>query len=310
MTTPALLERDAELGSIMRALDRAGEGDGLLVAVEGPAGIGKTRLLRAAVAAAEERDVLVLAARGGELEHEFPNGVVRQLVERPLMLATPERRAAALAGPAGIAAAELGLDANAKAGAGADQGDKSFALLHGLYWLVANLAAEQPLMLAVDDVQWSDAPSLRFLHYLARRLEGLPVLVVVTARTGEEGSDPQTLHQLLADPAAELVTPLPLSPDGAGELLRTLLGDGVDRSFVAACHGATHGNPFLLRQLADAVRADGLDPSGASADRIAALGPKTVARSILLRLGHQSEAAAALARSLAVLGAEAPLHDV
>src|SRR3712207_9227736 len=104
MTTPALLERDAELGSILRALDRAGEGDGLLVAVEGPAGIGKTRLLRAAVAAAEERGVLVLAARGGELEHEFPNGVVRQLVERPLMLATPGRRAAALAGPAGIAA--------------------------------------------------------------------------------------------------------------------------------------------------------------------------------------------------------------
>jgi DNA-binding CsgD family transcriptional regulator len=306
-----LLERDGELGALRRALERAQDGDGVLVALEGPAGIGKTQLLRAAQAEAEEQGVLVMAARGGELEHQFPNGVVRQLVERPLVQATPEERAAALSGPAGVAAAELGLDASAAPGAGgAEAADRSFAVLHGLYWLIANLAADRPVMLAVDDIHWADAPSLRFLHYLARRLEGLPVLIVVTARSGEAGSDPNVLQQLLADPAAESVTPTPLSPGGARELLRSLLGDGVDRAFAAACHGATNGNPFLLRQLADAVRADGLDPTHAAADRIAALGPRTVARSILLRLGHQSDAAARVARALAVLGVQATLRDV
>src|SRR5687768_13278012 len=151
-----LLERDAELAAIRRAIGRAQEGEGGLVAFEGPAGIGKTRLLRAAQALAEEQELLVLVARGGELESEFPHGVVRQLVERPLLAATAEARAAALSGPAATAAAALGLAAEAPPEKEAD--DRAFAVLHGLYWLVANLAAERPVLLCVDDVQWADAP--------------------------------------------------------------------------------------------------------------------------------------------------------
>ena len=306
-----LLERDVELGAIRRAIDRAREGEGGLLAFEGPAGIGKTRLLRAAQALAEEQGLLVLVARGGELESEFPHAVVRQLVERPLLAATPEERAAALVGPAATAAAALGLTGEAppEEVAGKAAGDRTFAVLHGLYWLVANLAADRPVLLCVDDVQWADAPSLRFLVYLARRLEGLPVLTLVTVRSGERGADPQLLHELLADAAAELVTPRPLSTEAAAELLRSLLDRDVDRAFAETCHQVTSGNPFLLRQLADAVRADGVDPSAEAADRVRALGPRTVARSILLRLGHQSEAASRLARVLAVLGVEAPLRD-
>jgi predicted ATPase len=55
----------------------------------------------------------------------------------------------------------------------------------GLYWLTANLAERNPVMIAVDDVQWSDPPSLRFLAYLCRRLEGMTVLVLVAVRTGD-----------------------------------------------------------------------------------------------------------------------------
>jgi tetratricopeptide (TPR) repeat protein len=278
------------------------------VAVEGPGGIGKTRLLRAGQALAEEDGLLVLAARGGELESEFSHGVVRQLVERPLMTATrrgargrarrarrrPRRRRSGSTGPR-------------PQGEGGE--DRAFAVLHGLYWLVANLAAERPVLLCVDDVQWADPPSLRFLVYLARRLEGLSVLVLVTARSGEQGADAQLLHELLADPAAELISPRPLSPEAARELLSGLLAVEVDPKFARACHQVTSGNPFLLRQLADAVHADGLEPTAGGAERVRALGPRTVARSILLRLGHQSQAAAQLARALSVLGLEAPLRD-
>ena len=66
--------------------------------------------------------------------------------------------------------------------------DGSFAVLHGLYWLAVNLTAEGPLLLAVDDVQWCDGASLRFLAYLVAPARGLPVLVVGTVRTGEDRS--------------------------------------------------------------------------------------------------------------------------
>ena len=62
------------------------------------------------------------------------------------------------------------------------------AALHGLYWLTANIAAKGPVLLAIDDAHWADKPSLRWLAYLVARLEGLPVLVVMTVRPGEPGT--------------------------------------------------------------------------------------------------------------------------
>ena len=59
-------------------------------------------------------------------------------------------------------------------------------------------------MLAVDDLHWCDRPSLRFLAYLARRLEGLPVLVPATVRTDEPGTDVALLGEIAHDPATRL----------------------------------------------------------------------------------------------------------
>src|SRR3712207_6237579 len=75
--------------------------------------------------------------------------------------------------------------------------DASFAALHGLYWLVVNAAAEKPLLLALDDLHWVDRPSLRFVAYLARRLEGAPVLVATTLRSAEPGTDPALLGEIV-----------------------------------------------------------------------------------------------------------------
>ena len=83
---------------------------------------------------------------------------------------------------------------------GRASGDASFAALHGLYWLALNLAAERPLVLAIDDLHWCDRPSLRFLAYLARRLEGQPILVAATVRTGEPGTDVALLGEIAARP--------------------------------------------------------------------------------------------------------------
>src|SRR6476620_9076220 len=104
-----LLERDEELGRVVAALRRARAGEGTLVVVEGPAGMGKTLLLRAARDAAEAGGMRVLRSRGAELERDFAFGVVRQLFEPPLAEASEHERADLLQAAAGVAAGLLGL---------------------------------------------------------------------------------------------------------------------------------------------------------------------------------------------------------
>ena len=87
-----LVEREAELDVVRAAVRNASAGTGSLLVIEGPAGIGKTRLLLAARESANEADMHVLHARGSELEREFPYGLVRQLFEPVLADAKDEER--------------------------------------------------------------------------------------------------------------------------------------------------------------------------------------------------------------------------
>src|SRR6202007_1676364 len=98
-----------ELERIGRCLQRAHQGHGGALVVEGPPGIGKTVPLAPAGDAAGEEGSRVLRARGAELEREFAFGVVRQLVEPVVAGASQEERAWLLDGPPGVAARLLGL---------------------------------------------------------------------------------------------------------------------------------------------------------------------------------------------------------
>ena len=172
-----LLEREAEVERLDRVIAAAVEGAGSVVAIEGEAGIGKTSLLAYATAAASRAGLRVLTARGGELERAFAYGVVRQLFEAELSAADREDRARWLAGAAGLAAPVLTASA-APGGSGADPS----SVLHGLYWLSANLACERPLLIAIDDAHWADDASIAFLAYLARRVDELAIVVVYASR--------------------------------------------------------------------------------------------------------------------------------
>ena len=162
-----------------RCSKRRAAGSGGLLLLEGPPGVGKSALIERATAIARERGLAVLRARGHELERAFGWGVARSLLELPLRARA--ERDELLAGPA--APARAILDASGEA-PGSEPG---FAILHALYWLVARLAERGPLLLAVDDAQWADEPSLRFLVYLAGRLTDQPIAVLVGARAGELG---------------------------------------------------------------------------------------------------------------------------
>ena len=205
--------------------------------VEGPAGIGKTVLLAVARDAAEGEGFRVLRACGGELEREFAFGVVRQLVEPVVVGASEEERSQLLDGPPGVAARLSGLPGlgDGVATAAPIAPDPSFAVLHGLYWLCANLAAQHPLALVVDDAHWADSASLRFLAFLLPRLEELHAAVLLGARPAEAGESRELLAALTMDPATEVVTVGPLSPSGVATLVAVALGIEPEPAFAAAC---------------------------------------------------------------------------
>lgn len=162
--TGRLLEHDRELTAIEAGLEAARAGSGTFLVLRGPAGIGKSRLLAAAAARAGPAGLDALSARGGVMEGEYSFGVARQLLE-PVTL-DDDRRASILRGAASAAAPVVSRE-----GLAPSAPDAMFAVLNGLYWAVANISAHRPLLVTLDDVQWSDEPSLRFLDFLARRLE-------------------------------------------------------------------------------------------------------------------------------------------
>ena len=299
----ALLERDAELADLAGAVARAAVGDGGILLIEGPAGIGKTRLMAEARRRGAEAGMRVLSARGSEIEREFPFGVVRQLVEGPL-------RDPAVAEAAYAGAAEGARPVFGSADVEEMEGSACFAALHGLFWLVVNLAGEGPLMLAVDDLHWCDRSSLRFVAYLAGRLEGLPVLVVAGLRTAEPGTDPALVAEITRDPTTVVLRPAPLSAEATTALIESRLGARAESGFSSACHRATRGNPLLLTELLRALRAEGVALDARHADAVAGVGSRAVARAVLARLSRLSADAVAVTRALAVLGDGADLRTV
>ena len=306
--TGELVERDVELAAIAGLVERAAGGVGGVLLVEGPAGVGKTRLLQSAVQLADGRALTVLEARGGELEQSFPFGIAAQLLGRVVAALDVQQRAAMLSGAAGLAVDLIDPAAATTGGPAATSHEPLYARLHGLYWLCAGLAAEEPLLLVVDDAHWADEPSLQWLLFMARRIGDMPITLLLGARPAAVGAWPAALALLSDERNATRIHPRALSEPASRIVIERLLGSEVDEAFAAACHRASGGNPFLIAELVEAVQADGLSPTAAAASRIGSLAPEGLARSVLGRLDRMPPATAALACSVAVLGIEAELR--
>ena len=274
-----------------------------MLLLEGPAGIGKTSLLRSARDVAEQRGLVTLAATASPLDRDFPFGLVLQLLGPALEGADDARRERLLAGAAGRARELL-------VGDGEVSDVPSHALLHGLYWLSANLAELAPLLLVVDDLQWADVPSLRYLEFLGRRLDGLPLAVVAAVRTGEPGADLDLLGALAAGPTARTLTLAPLTEEGARDLIADALGEAPDVPFLNACRAATGGNPLLLRELVRAAAENHLHGRAGEAGRVQAMGSAGIAAAVERRLKTLGPASRAVARAAAVLGSRGRADDL
>lgn len=287
-----LLERLDELTRVRDILAAAATGRGASLAVVGPPGIGKTELLRTAIRDAPGHGWQVATATGGELESDHPFGVCRDLL-RPLVLAVPaDERDDLFADAAALAAGALGL--TSRSTTDEDLG----AVLHGLYWLIVGLAERAPVLLLVDDLHWVDAPSLRLLAYLTRRLEGLPVALLLGSRPPAPGDLGEAV---LTDPSLVVLEPSPLSSGAVTSLVRDHFGAEAEPEFCTACAEAAGGNPFLTVELLRALRTEGVPPTSDSADKVAQVGSSRAGRTIMRRLRGLTADARAVARALAVL---------
>ena len=225
---PRVVGRDAELDRLASLLATARDGRGGVLLLEGEAGIGKTTLLDAAAARAE--DFRVLRATGVEADAVLPYGGLLEL------LAPLRDRAAALpAGQAAALAQVLGWDGAAKASV------DRFLVAAATLSLLAEAADDGPVLVLVDDLMWLDQESVTALLFAARRLGQDRVAVLLAGRRG-------------AVPAG-LVGGIPvLAVTGLDEgETRRMLGAAVAAEVAGRLHGATGGNPLALLEVAGQI---------------------------------------------------------
>ncbi|MEV6170830.1 AAA family ATPase [Streptomyces sp. NPDC051954] len=282
-----LLERDAVQALIASETDRVLTGVGHLVLVRGATGTGRTAVLEAAAAHAAHRGLRVRHVRCSQEDMTVPFAAIRPLLED----------------------ADVGADdsedvdgyAEGHRDAGHDPRDGDSAAR--LWRRLRARAAAHPLMIGVDDVHLADAASRRWLVDVARYLDGMPVLLVVTERSQYDLS-PQLvgLAHALSPSLVRAHTLAPLSDDASAALVRAAVPAAPER-WTAECVRAGAGNPLLLRALLDDL---GQTPLGSVPQICAALYPGAFPAAVAWWLDSAGTTTAELARTLAVLERTGP----
>ncbi|AQS71374.1 AAA family ATPase [Streptomyces pactum] len=303
-----LLERNTEMSLVDAALAAAAEGRSSLILVTGPLGVGRSALLQHLPAVADGHDgVRVLRANAAPMEQDFAFGVVRQLFESLVSEASEDTRARWMDAHASFARHVFADDT---ASPGADQAAAATeAVLHGLLSLLANVSADGSLLLLVDDLQWSDVPSLRWLTYLAKRLHGLRAVVVCALRDGDPRSH-HTLVREVREAATQTLRPASLSPAATRALVQERFREAGEEEFVRACHETSLGNPLFLMSILHGLEYAGRRPVAEHAHQARSLRPSQLRERLTSILRTQPPPVRDLAAAIAVLGDHADPDSV
>ncbi|MFG2352742.1 AAA family ATPase [Streptomyces sp. NPDC048521] len=307
-----MLSRDCEVSDLQRVLASAASGAGASLLLEGGIGSGKSYLMRAAVRTARAAGFETISIRARPSGTALTCDVLRQLHPRPS--AVP-RSTGACAGPS------------------AEEPDTPDAAAGRLDQLIGVLTPRTPLLIAVDDLHWTDQRSLRWLEHLTARLEGLPVALLATIAPGLSrprddaargdgagrggdgpggregigrggdgpwGDGTATLARVVSDFHQRTVLP-GLDPDAVGYLLTSFFGRPVADALVHACHRVTGGNPLLVHALLRELRRGGtaIEPT---CEQIEALGSVEVAETVVARFEERFPGVGRALDSVAVIG--------
>jgi hypothetical protein len=236
-----IVGREPELG-VLRGFFGA-DGSGRALVLSGEAGIGKTTLWEAGVEFARERGLRTFVAR--------PSGTEARLSFAALIDVFDGVDVGAWAGvPAPQRSAlEIALLRAGPSGVPPEPHAIALGVLNGL----RALAAEGPVLLAVDDIQWLDAPSADALAFAARRLSGEPVTFLLAKRPGR----PSALERALEPRGLERVEVGPLSFSASRLLLSERLGLAVPRQVLRRIVESTLGNPLFVVEVGRALREQG-----------------------------------------------------
>jgi DNA-binding CsgD family transcriptional regulator len=243
--------RGPELAHTSRALGTLTT-DAVALVILGDEGIGKTTVWEHVLSQAEDQGCRVLSARPVESEATFAFAALADLLRdapEDIVLALPAPQRSA------VEAALLRVDA-------LEDSPDPKAVAFGFYGCLLSLARSGPLVIAVDNVQWLDAPSARVLEFAVRRLEGIRVGMVLAARSTQDPSHPSPLT-LDASPLRERVHRIMVEPLGPGvlrQILRSRLGVRFPQWVLRQIHDASGGNPLLALELARALVRTGADP--------------------------------------------------
>jgi DNA-binding CsgD family transcriptional regulator len=242
-----LVGRETELELLERMLDEACGGSSRFVVLSGEPGIGKTSLLTQLAQSAQERDCLVLEGRAAEFERELPFGLAVDAFDAYLEALDPrsyDRLAAD--GLDELASVFPSLRSLGGGTAHPTTAAERFRAHHAVRELIERLAARQPVLLALDDVHWSDGASLELIGHLVRRRPEAAVLVAIAYRAGQaRPALAAAVEAALRNGEIERLEVGPLDAADAGRLV-----EGDARAQRDRLYRESGGNPFYLLQLA------------------------------------------------------------
>jgi DNA-binding CsgD family transcriptional regulator len=291
----ALIGRDGELSVLVRLMTEVAGGQGGAVLIEGEPGIGKSALVRAALAADPNLNCEVFWGAGDELGETLP---LLPLLEglRVRERSTNPRRKTILQLLRGEAAADPGTDTSA-------------ALAEQLLALITEQCAARPTILVVDDLQWADQASVALWRRLAKLTQQVPLLLIGTMRPVPQREDLLALRRAVGDEARLQLAGL--TEAAVADLVEALAGGRPGRKLLRLANGAA-GNPLYITELVGALaRSSRVTVTGAGAAELTGdTAPGSLSAAIADRLGFVSGPVREVLRAAALLGVDFAVADL
>ena len=279
LAAPPIRGRAAELKVIGALITALVQGHGGVLVIEGPPGIGKSRLLTEVIALADKGGVRTLFGEAFEYQQTVPFFSLFMATLR----ADP---------PIGDADALRRLGGSA---------DLRYWVVHDLADAIHAAAAQTPLAIVLEDIHWADNSTLLALRSLATARPDMPVLWVLTARTGAGGPAVQETLSVLQRANAAILRVAAMSPDAVADMVSDAVRANADESLLNLAAKA-HGNPFLVKELVGGLGEEGrLTVSGGRAVASGHGLPRRLGAGMRQRLDLLSDGAGEVVRVAAVL---------